>query len=70
MKHEIGFVQFYDGSAKEIVGPFDDAKDAHKEAHARNLALNVRTPGRGKWGWMVANWNEIPRTTDRKVSNP
>lgn len=58
--YEIGFVQFYDGSAKEII-TFADRKSANDEAGKRNKELGIDIPGRGQWGWMVAYKGEIPR---------
>ncbi len=63
-QYEIGLVQFYDASAKEIIGPFDDSSAAHRECRSKNDTLGVTLPGHGKWGWMVARWGEIPRAKD------
>src|SRR5579859_4240473 len=69
-EYEIGFVQFYWGGATEIIGPFPDRDSAHEECTRRNKALGVTVPGRGKWGWMVAYWGEIPRAHGSTIHDP
>ncbi len=70
MQYEIGFVQFYDGSAKEIVAPFASIKEASAEAARRNKELGVTQTGYGQWGWMTARLNEIPRAEGCLLTEP
>jgi hypothetical protein len=68
-KWEIGLVQFYYDSALEIVGPFSTLAEANEECSKRNKKLGFTNPGRGQLGWMVANWEEIPRQEGCRVEN-